>query len=106
MGAPPSPAQLVSLCSQGLHTRLLQKIQVLVTAGLDTPRSGLIKGLRHQLLQQSCLKPSPPLLLQSQHRQEAENRRRWGKHTLYGTDLLKQRRKSTVAFNYCMYLHF
>lgn len=34
--------------------------------------------------------PSPPLLLQSQRTREAENRRRWGKHTLYGTDLLKQ----------------
>lgn len=89
---PPSPLQLASLrFHTSLCTRLLQKIpQVLVTAGPDTPSPGPSKGLRHELPQRSRLKPSPSLLLQSQHMREAENRQRRGKHTLYGTDLLKQ----------------
>lgn len=51
---------------------------------------GPSKGQRHVFLQQNCSKLSPALLHCCESTQEAEKRQQWGKHTLYGTDLLKQ----------------
>jgi len=51
---------------------------------------GPSKGQRHIFLQQNCSKLSPALLHCCESMQEAEKRQQWGKHTLYGTDLLKQ----------------